>query len=197
MHLKCQWWSAAALKGSSQSLLSGQLESLHAWWNTRARSGCIAWEEIGFRSRCSRHFRRKMRFALGNRWRMRSEFPKISFFRSYSSRTGSSLMAPQHDNRRWSLASLPSTSGYGTPGSNSAFSVGDPSCLQEECLWDSLNSSAFRASTRRLNTSRRWSNACEWAPAVVSTATTAARPTKTRWTVSDRGVEASREWLLI
>uniref|UniRef100_A0A914YVY3 non-specific serine/threonine protein kinase n=1 Tax=Panagrolaimus superbus TaxID=310955 RepID=A0A914YVY3_9BILA len=38
-------------------------------------------------------------------------------------RAGSSLAAPSHnENRRWSVASLPSSSGYVTPGSNSAFS---------------------------------------------------------------------------
>ncbi|CAG9530672.1 unnamed protein product [Cercopithifilaria johnstoni] len=46
--------------------------------------------------------------------------PIIVPFRTNGSRTAP--LAPAQDNRRWSVASLPSSSGYGTPGSNSAFS---------------------------------------------------------------------------
>ncbi|VDN35110.1 unnamed protein product [Gongylonema pulchrum] len=61
-------------------------------------------------------------------------------FRTSGSRLVPSLMAPAQDNRRWSVASLPSSSGYGTPGSNSAFSSEYSS---QEQLCDALGELRF------------------------------------------------------
>lgn len=56
----------------------------------------------------------------------------VNCFRTSGSRIAPSLMAPVQDSRRWSVASLPSSSGYGTPGSNSAFSVSFPEKVGEK-----------------------------------------------------------------
>uniref|UniRef100_A0A8R1EMX5 DUF1908 domain-containing protein n=1 Tax=Caenorhabditis japonica TaxID=281687 RepID=A0A8R1EMX5_CAEJA len=76
--------------------------------------------------------------------------------RTYSARNGSSLMAPVQDTRRWSLASLPSTSGYGTPGTGSNSGVSSQYSSSEQ-IGEMLESARITGPCRQ-NSSRFDSN---------------------------------------
>ncbi|CCG28214.1 non-specific serine/threonine protein kinase [Caenorhabditis elegans] len=76
--------------------------------------------------------------------------------RTYSARNGSSLMAPVQDTRRWSLASLPSTSGYGTPGTGSNSGVSSQYSSSEQ-IGEMLDQTRISGPVRQ-NSSRFDSN---------------------------------------